>query len=100
MIPTECCPAGGYPRGGYTKGIIHNLKEIILEQVLLEEATPPPPHWRLARGQLIPQEIVPVATTTVSVSRFPGGRRSNAAKRQRLLSFSARNRLSRKLGPG
>lgn len=40
MIPTECCPAGGHPGGGYTKGIIHNLKEIILEQVVLEEATP------------------------------------------------------------
>lgn len=64
-------------------------QEIILQEVIPEEATP----QEISSWQVIPQEIVPVARTTVSVSQSPGARRWDVAKSQRLLSFSARNRL-------
>lgn len=64
-------------------------QEIILQEVIPEEDTP----QEISSWQVIPQEIVPVARTTVSVSRSPGARRWDVAKSQRLLSFSARNRL-------
>lgn len=70
------------------------LQEIIEQEVIPEEATP----QRIRPRQVMPQEIAPVVRTTVSVSRSPDGRRWNAAKSQRLLSFSACNLLVAMLG--